>query len=60
MQHGAAQQNEAANYDCRILVIQLGKDNPQHFNSLVNAVFACQRLKICLDCLVMDQVKPTQ
>lgn len=44
-------------YDCRILVIQTGQDNPQHFNALTNAVFACQKLRICLDCLVMDKVK---
>ena len=48
----------SSQYDCRILVIQAGRDNPQHFNALTNAVFACQKLRICLDCLVMDRVQP--
>lgn len=28
-----------------------------HFSALVNAVFACQKLKISLDCLVMDELE---
>ena len=35
-------------------MIQLGYDDPAQFSPLINAVFACQKLKICLDSLVMD------
>ena len=47
-------QSEVRNYDCRILVIQLGQDDPNQFNPFINAVFASQKLKMCIDCLVMD------
>ena len=52
--HILGKTSENRNYDCRLLVIQLGWDDPKQFNSLINATFASQKLKICIDCLVLD------
>jgi hypothetical protein len=41
----------------RILIIQLGQDNATQFEALVNGIFAAQKLKITIDCLVLDLFK---
>jgi len=38
----------------RILVVYMSEDHHAHYKKIVNAIFACQKLSICIDCLSMD------
>lgn len=31
------------------------KDDPEQYHSLVNGLFACQKMSVTIDCLVLNQ-----
>ena len=41
----------------RILVIQMEKDDTSKYSSIVNGFFACEKMNITIDCLVLKQDK---
>jgi len=38
----------------RVLILQLTKDDPVQSTKIVNGIFACQKLGITIDCLVLE------
>ena len=46
----------AETYQARILVIKFNQDDPSQYTPMVNAIFACQKLKILIDSLIISEV----